>query len=230
MKENVQETQAAQRREAVTKVSLTAFFLLLFVLAAYIFAGKQAAGRQPLTLGWLDLALLGLATLRLGRLVAYARVMEPLRQPFAVTLPDPTGAGDTVEPRGSGVRGALGQLLVCPICAGTWMAALLVYGLYALPAPTRLFLWMTAAISLAELLNAMLEALSWGGQYARTQAGAEMLKRRRIVYHREVFVVPDECEEDDLAGKSASTKIRSHTAQSGIKSNPASKTVSSDRK
>ena len=203
MKENVQETQAAQRREALTKVSLSAFFMLLFVLAAYIFAGQQAAGRQPLTLGWLDLALLGLATLRLGRLVAYARVMEPLRHPFAVTLPDPTGAGETVEPRGSGVRGALGQLLVCPICVGTWMAALLVYGLYAWPAPTRLFLWMTAAISLAELFNALIEALSWRGQYARTQAGAEMLGRRMPAIPTKIMASSEDCEEPPSAQRKA---------------------------
>ncbi len=124
-----------------------------------------------------DLALLGLSTYRLGRLIAYDRVMEPLRKFFTETVPDSTGAGESVEPKGEGFQQALGQLICCPICAGTWVAALLTYALYVFPGPTHVFLVMTSAIAIAELFGALTEALSWSGQYTRTMSGAKMLER-----------------------------------------------------
>jgi len=127
----------------------------------------------------LDLAMLAFAVYRLGRLVAYDVVMEPLRRPFTRTVPDPTGAGDTVEPYGTGARKAIGQLISCPICAGTWVSAILVYGLYAYPGPARVFLAMTAAIGAAELLNSVTEIFCWSGQYARELTGLREQARKR---------------------------------------------------
>jgi hypothetical protein len=115
--------------------------------------------------------LLSLATYRLGHLVAYDRVMEPFRSPFARTVPDATGAGESVEAKGAGIRHTIGQLITCPICAGTWIAAGLVYGLVLLPEFTRLFLWMTAAIGLAEIVNSATEAWCWSGQLSRVRVG-----------------------------------------------------------
>jgi hypothetical protein len=125
----------------------------------------------------MDLALLVLATFRLGRLIAYDVVMEPFRRPFARTVPDATGAGETVEPHGTGVRRALGQLFSCPICTGTWVAAVLVYGLYTFPGPTRVFLAIMAVIGAAELLNALEETFCWSGQLARTVTGKQQLQK-----------------------------------------------------
>jgi hypothetical protein len=127
----------------------------------------------------LDFVLLGLATYRLGHLVSYDLVMEPLRSPFARTVPDSTGAGDTVEPRGEGVQGALGQLITCPICSGTWISAGLVALMVWFPGIIRFFLWMTAAIALAEIIQAITEALCWSGNLNRSRAGA-MQKEREI--------------------------------------------------
>jgi len=138
-------------------------------------------GLQAFKLGWLDLALLAFATYRLGHLIAYDLVTEPFRQFFTQTLPDPTGAGETVEPKGDGFRKAIGQLVSCPICSGTWAAAVLVYALYLWPDPVRVFLAMTAAIGAAELLNAAGEALSWSAQHHRVQAGAQMAARKRNI-------------------------------------------------
>ena len=104
-------------------------------------------------------------------MAALDKVFEPLRIFFTETKEDETGAGKTVEPKGQGVQRSLGELISCPICAGTWISAALVYGLHLLPNPTRLFLWITSSIGGAELLNAMTEALSWAGQKARKEAG-----------------------------------------------------------
>jgi hypothetical protein len=77
----------------------------------------------------------------------------------------------TVEARGKGVRNSLGQLISCPICAGTWIAAGLVYGLHMLPNPTRVFLAITATTGLAEVLNEVTEILAWSAQAARIYSG-----------------------------------------------------------
>ena len=161
------------RREYSTKLALTSIFLGLFA----IFLLTQEV--KDVKLSALDLILLGLATFRLGYLVAYDHVFEPMRAPFAVTVPDETGVGETVEARGTGVQRALGQLVSCPICSGTWIAALLVYGLVLFPGPTRLFLWMIAAVGLAQIIGAMVEALSWSGQLSRTHTGAIMIHNQR---------------------------------------------------
>jgi hypothetical protein len=166
------DTRRDTRAEYATKSLLTLLFLSVFVA----FAWWQRD--RIFQFSAFDLVLLSLATLRLGRLIAYDLVTEPIRAPFAQTVPDETGAGDSVEARGSGMQRALGQLISCPICAGTWVAAILVYALIALPQPTRIFLALTAAIGLAEILNSLIEALCWSGQNARTQAGSLVLSRR----------------------------------------------------
>lgn len=152
-----------------TYATLTGIFLSLF--AAFSLREQQKGA-------WVnvrpfDLVLLGLATFRLGRLIAYDKVTETFRLPFTKTAPDISGAGQTVVPRseGNGVMRALGELISCPICAGTWIAAGLTYALALVPRPTRVFLTMMSAVGLAELINAATEALSWAGRAARDTAG-----------------------------------------------------------
>lgn len=172
-----QTNSKSARNENIAKLVLTVVFLGGFLL----FSGWMLAfgpGLDLFQLSAMDLTLLAFSTYRLGRMIAYDRVMEPFRQFFTVTEPDSTGAGDTVNPKGEGFQQALGQLICCPICAGTWVAALLTYLLYLFPGPARVFLTMTAAIGIAELLGALTEALSWSGQYARTMSGSKMIERQ----------------------------------------------------
>lgn len=177
-------------REYMTKLILIGFFGLTFVAFT---AWAWDRGLKDWRPAPFDLVLLAFAVYRLGRLVAFERVADPLRRPFTVTVPDHTGAGESVEPRGTGVRQALGQLVSCPICAGTWIAALLTYGLYAFPGPARLFLMMTAGIGAAELLHSATEALCWSAQLRRTQTGELERQYKRSV---EVYTAAERCEEE----------------------------------
>jgi len=161
----------SDRVERGTKIVLTGVFLGLFGL--FVFVNVRTGWLRFFLPGWFDIALLALATFRLGRLIAYDRVFEPFRAPFTRTVPDETGAGESVEPRGKGVRQAIGQLISCPICAGTWVAAILVYLLLLYPDVTRLFLTFTAVIGAAELLNGVNEALCWRAERDRALAGRE---------------------------------------------------------
>lgn len=170
--------RSSKSAEYIAKLVLITIFLGGFAL----FIGWMMVygpGLDVFRLSAIDLVLLALATYRLGRLIAYDRVMEPVRLFFTDTVPDSTGAGESVDPKGKGFQQAFGQLICCPICAGTWVAALLTYALYLFPGPTHVFLIMMAAIGAAEVLGALTEALSWTGQYARTMSGAKMLERAR---------------------------------------------------
>jgi hypothetical protein len=170
----------SKRRETNTKLGL--IFIFLGGLAAFIgYMTLWGPGLAAFKVGWLELVLLTFATYRLGHLVAFDRVTEPVRKLFTDTVPDPTGAGETVEPKGEGFQQAIGELICCPICSGTWIAALLVYGLYLWPDPMRVFLTMTAAIGGAEILNSAGEALSWTGQHQRTLSGAQMSARKKNI-------------------------------------------------
>jgi len=81
------------------------------------------------------------------------------------------GAAMTVEARGEGVQRALGELISCPICSGTWIAAALVYGLNLFPGPGRILVTIMGAIGMGEVLHALTEQLSWSATLARKQVG-----------------------------------------------------------
>ncbi|MEP7355980.1 MAG: DUF1360 domain-containing protein [Anaerolineales bacterium] len=159
-----------QRQMAATKLGLIAVFLGTFAAIAATPPFRRRH-KKALDLPLTDVALLAMATYRLGRLVAFDQVLEPVRAPVAETVPDPSGAGEVVVPRGKGARQALGELITCPICAGTWIAAGLVYALHLFPSPTRLFLLINSTMGSVELLNAVTESLSWTGEAARKATG-----------------------------------------------------------
>jgi hypothetical protein len=184
------------RREYIAKLTLMTIFLSGFVLFIVLML-VYGPGLAVFQLGWLELALLTLATYRLSHLLSYDRVMEPVRQFFTETLPDPTGAGETVEPKGEGFQQAIGQWFCCPICTGTWVAAGLVYALYLFPDPTRVFITIMAVIGAAEIINSATEAWSWTGQHARTLSGAQMLARQKQIVQIE-SPCPDVLPENDL--------------------------------
>jgi hypothetical protein len=191
----IPEQRKSLRMEYIAKIIITAVFLGVF--AFFIGWIINGPGWDAFQLSWLDVALLGLATYRMGHLISYDRVTEPLRALFTETVPDSTGAGDSVEPKGTGFQNAIGQLLCCPICSGTWAAAGLVYALYAFPDPARVMITILAVVGMAEILNSAGELFSWGGQYARTMAGAHTKAQQRT--GNNLRIVPlDEIEPEPL--------------------------------
>ena len=157
-----------EEKERLTYVALVGlFFSLLGTLVA-----RERKQAQPFDPRSRDLALIALATFRAGRIAAFARVTEPFRAPVTETVPDEFDAGETVVAEGTGVRKAIGELVSCPLCVGTWVASALVYGLRVAPGPTRLVASILGVSGLAELLNASTEALSWAAQAARKESGS----------------------------------------------------------
>jgi hypothetical protein len=147
------------------KLSLVGTFLAIAGLAG---SGDRRTSSlsDPLELG-----LTGLAAHRIGRMIAFEKVTEPLREPFTRTVPDESGADDTVVARGRGLQWAVGELMSCPVCVATWSALGLLIGRMVLPGPTRFVTRVLATAGLAELNYLAVERLEWSARADRHAAG-----------------------------------------------------------
>src|SRR5207248_10313332 len=77
-------------------------------------------GRNPACQTWLDLVVLSAASFKAARTLANDEVTSFLRQPF-VKGEAHTGEGE--EPIEGGMEQAIGELVTCSRCVGTWTAA-----------------------------------------------------------------------------------------------------------
>lgn len=169
----------SKQLESATKLVLILLFLV-GILAIGWLVQRSGSNMNLSDLSLVDLTLIALATFRLSRMIAFDRIMDPLRTPFTKVVNDNSGEGKTIAPRGTGVRQAIGQLLSCPTCIGTWVAAILVFFMLIVPDGTRVFLYVIAAVGLAEIFNSLTEALCWAGRSGRTMSGLAIQKRENL--------------------------------------------------
>ena len=147
-------------KKHATYLTLMGVFAGLFVAIT----GRGGSKGKKLEPGPMDLVLLGLSTYRASRIIAYDQVTEPPRAPLA------DSSGEGTMPKGSGVQAALGELVSCSTCTGTWVAAILVYGLRVTPDPTRAFLAVRSASGIAEILDYGVQALDGSTKEAQAKA------------------------------------------------------------
>lgn len=159
-------TQRKDPREQATYLALIGGFTALAgAFGLYARHENDNARFSPL-----DIFLLSIATYRAGRLIAGDKVAEPLREPFTENKggePDE----EEVQPRGRGARRAIGELLSCSTCSGTWAAAFMVYGLKVAPLPTRAVMVILATAGAAEITEKSVVALSMIAQAQRGNDG-----------------------------------------------------------
>jgi Protein of unknown function (DUF1360) len=117
----------------------------------------RALGRDPQEHGPLDLAILGLATFKAARTVAKDEVASFIREPFVVGEAH-EGGEDAVET--GDLRQAIGELVTCPRCIGTWIAAGLTSTQIVAPRFGRLLTWTLAAAGANDYLSAGFAALT----------------------------------------------------------------------
>jgi Protein of unknown function (DUF1360) len=131
-----------------------ALVVIYNALAAGFLAYRARAGKGlPQRIGVGDLLLAGVATHKLSRVIAKDRVTAPLRAPFT-EFQEEGGPGEVEEsPRGSGMRGAIGELLVCPFCLAQWVATGLLAGLAVVPRITRFVCSIFAAVTISDFLQ-----------------------------------------------------------------------------
>ena len=100
-----------------------------------------------------DILLLGVATYKISRVISSDRVTSPLRAPFMEYI-EPDGASEVKEKvRGKGLQRAVGDLLHCPFCLGSWVSAALGTGLIVRPKTTRFVSKIFAVVALADVLQ-----------------------------------------------------------------------------
>jgi hypothetical protein len=105
----------------------------------------------------IDLAMLGLATFKGARTVARDEVTSFLREPF-VEGEAHEGGEDPVET--GDLRQAIGELVTCTRCIGTWVAAGLTATQVVAPRFGRLVTWTLAAAGANDFLQAGFAALA----------------------------------------------------------------------
>jgi hypothetical protein len=108
-------------------------------------------GRDPRDHSTLDLALLGLATFKASRTVSRDEVTSFIREPF-VAGHAKDGAEEPVET--GDLRQAIGELVTCSRCIGTWIAAALAGTQIIAPRFGRLLTWTLATAGANDFLQA----------------------------------------------------------------------------
>jgi hypothetical protein len=131
--------------------ALSALFGVAFV--GGLVAAYRRRGELPERYGPWDLLTVGVATHKLSRSITKDRVTSFLRAPF-VSYGEPDGHGEVSEqPRGTGLRLATGELLICPYCIGHWIAATFGVGMVANPRLARLIAFVFAAEATSDFLQ-----------------------------------------------------------------------------
>jgi hypothetical protein len=146
---------------------ITLVYLSVFVgIASMVRRSKEAEK----SVSGSDIFLLGLATYRLSRLISYDRVTQYLRLPF-IEL-DKGGEqieGTQEEPKGKGLRLAVGQLLTCAYCSSIWAGTFNSALFLLFPKVGRLFLLSLASSGLAEILDPIFPLLSYLSGYVKKE-------------------------------------------------------------
>lgn len=123
------------------------------VFAGSLVASRRAGRKLPERYSPLDIVTAGVATHKLSRLLSKDKVTSFLRAPF-VRYEEPSGHGEvSEEPRGTGLRLATGELLVCPYCLGQWVAAGFAVGMVSAPRFTRLVSYLYTAETVSDFLQ-----------------------------------------------------------------------------
>ena len=115
-------------------------------------------GREPSCQSSLDYAILSMASFKAARTFTRDQVTSFIRQPF---VEGDAYKGDEEEPvQEGGMQQAIGELVTCSRCMGTWLAAGLVWTQVLAPEFGRLLSWSLAAAGANDFLQAGFAALT----------------------------------------------------------------------
>jgi Protein of unknown function (DUF1360) len=114
-------------------------------------------GRDPQCQTALDFAVLSLASYKAARTLARDEVTSFVRDPF---VRGHAHEGEGEEPVEGGMQQAIGELVTCTRCIGTWTAAGLACAQILAPRFGRLLTWSFAAAGANDFLQAAFSALT----------------------------------------------------------------------
>jgi hypothetical protein len=119
-------------------------------------AAARALDRDPQCHTALDFAVLSAAAFKAARTLSHDQVTSFIRQPF---VRGQAHGGDE-EPVEGGMEQAIGELVTCSRCVGTWVAAGLAVTQVVAPRFGRLLTWSLGAAAANDFLQAGFTALT----------------------------------------------------------------------
>ena len=126
-------------------------------------------GRDPREQTWLDLATLSAATFKAARTITRDNLTSFIREPFVEG--EPRHSEDERPVQTGGVEQAIGELVTCSRCIGTWAAAGLATTQVLAPRFGRLLTWTLAAAGINDFLQAGFAALTQKANELEQDAG-----------------------------------------------------------
>ena len=126
------------------------------LLGAGALAGR-VLGRRPPCDSALDFVVLSAASFKAARTLARDEVSSFIREPF---VRGDAHHGHEEPLQTGGMHQALGELVTCTRCVGTWAAAGLATGQVVAPRLGRLLTWSLAAAAVNDWLQAGFAALA----------------------------------------------------------------------
>jgi hypothetical protein len=123
------------------------------LLGSVLLLARRQGRELPEKVGADDLLLVGTASHKLSRLISKDKVTSPLRAPFT-ELEGKGGPAEFEErSRGTGLRKAVGELLICPYCLGLWVVAAFSLGLLFAPRLTRFLASLFSALTISDFFQ-----------------------------------------------------------------------------
>ena len=116
----------------------------------------RALGREPREHDALDLLALAAANFKAARTLAHDEVTSFLREPFVQGHAHEGGE----EPERGGIRQAVGELVTCSRCIGTWTAAGLAATQVLWPRFGRILTWTLSAAGANDFLQSVFAAMA----------------------------------------------------------------------
>jgi len=120
-------------------------------------AVARALDRDPQCHTALDFAVLGAAAFKAAHTLSHDEVTSFVRQPF---VRGDAHSGEGEEPVQGGMEQAIGELVTCSRCAGTWVATGLAVTQVIAPRFGRLLTWSLGAAAANDFLQAGFTALT----------------------------------------------------------------------
>jgi hypothetical protein len=117
----------------------------------------RALDRDPQCHTALDFAVLSAAAFKAARTLSHDEVTSFIREPF---VRGRAHEGVSEEPVEGGLGQAIGELVTCSRCAGTWVAAALATTQVVAPRFGRLLTWSLGAAAANDFLQAGFAALT----------------------------------------------------------------------
>lgn len=148
---------AEEVEEALPITSYAALMTVYFLAFCALLAAAKRRDpdeKLPEKMDWCDLAVFSLAVFQTSRTISKGWVTIPVRAAFAKYDESSVLPSEVHEtPRGKGLQRAIGELLTCPFCLGTWAGLGLGYGWVFAPRATRLLTGIAAMSAVSNFLH-----------------------------------------------------------------------------